>query len=275
MADDTTTDAAEARALTDAQLKDAVTELLSHRGEDPYWFFNTGQQYWETWLPAFRAAMRYLPATAEAASGAGKRITIAAAGYYAALSDDGRKVGLPWDATASSKERWLEFADIVLTAASGAGEREEWSFTPDTREAKVVAQLSEEQELSPQAVMRQALRLYQSDFLRRKAGETVTWSGDAQRARDFAGPLASLPPATDPAMLALKNLADCADSVAEALNTGLMDTAIAQARAALPAAPTIPATGEGGWTKAGRAWLAAGAPPIPATGHAATEGEGA
>lgn len=70
---DTTTDAAEARAWTDAQLKDAVTELLSHRGERPWRVLRGGQELWETWLPAFRAALRYLPATAEAASGAGER----------------------------------------------------------------------------------------------------------------------------------------------------------------------------------------------------------
>lgn len=162
-------------------------------------------------------------------------------------------------------------AFATAEAASGVGEREEWSFTPDTREAKAVAQLSEEQELSPQAVMRQALRLYQSDFLRRKAGETVTWSGDAQRARDFAGPLASLSLATDPAMgldpATVERCAKVADAAAQAnlarsdelkKSVDLIDieysvafhrkhreaASIANDIRALAAAPTIPATGE-------------------------------
>jgi len=207
-------------------------------------------------------------------------------------------------------------------AASGAGEREEWSFTPDTREAKAVAQLSEEQELSPQAVMRQALRLYQSDFLRRKAGETVTWSGDAQRARDFAGPLASLPPATDPAMVLDGN--DIWEALFGIMRGNVPDEmteeVCSQLAAALAVAPTIPATGEAVVVERAAAIVERGfrcrtcdvvfvedhadimgghpdngcAAPnwdalddigkvaairalatIPATGHAATEGEGA
>ena len=53
---------ASVRELTDAALKDAVTELLSARGERPYRVLRGGQELWEMWLPAFRAAMRY-PAT--------------------------------------------------------------------------------------------------------------------------------------------------------------------------------------------------------------------
>jgi len=111
-----------------------------------------------------------------------------------------KKLAAPLNSRVVMSGHHLAYLRATAEAASGAGEREEWAFTPDTREAQAIAQLSEEQELSPRAVMRQALRLYQADFLRRKAGETVTWSGDEQRARDFAGPLASLPPATDPAM---------------------------------------------------------------------------
>lgn len=48
---------------TDGQLKDAVSELLSHRGERPYRVLRGGQELWETWVPAFRTALRYLPAT--------------------------------------------------------------------------------------------------------------------------------------------------------------------------------------------------------------------
>ena len=68
---------------------------------------------------------------------------------------------------------------------------EEWTFTPDDREKAAILSLCADQELSPTAIMRQALRLYQHDHCRRKDGETVTWSGDDQRARDFAGPLAT------------------------------------------------------------------------------------
>lgn len=75
--------------------------------------------------------------------------------------------------------------------SDGAGE--EWTFVPDEREKSAIIDLCADQDLSPKAVMRQAIRQYQSDHLRRKNGETVTWSGDEQRARDFAGPLATQP----------------------------------------------------------------------------------
>lgn len=45
-------------------IKYAVAELLSHRGERPYRVLRGGQELWETWVPAFEAAIRYLPATA-------------------------------------------------------------------------------------------------------------------------------------------------------------------------------------------------------------------
>lgn len=47
--------------LSDADLKDAVSELLSARGERPYRVLRGGQELWETWVDAFRAAIRYLP----------------------------------------------------------------------------------------------------------------------------------------------------------------------------------------------------------------------
>jgi hypothetical protein len=74
---------------------------------------------------------------------------------------------------------------------------EEWTYTPDDREKTAILDLCDDQELSPRAVMRQALRQYQADHLRRKDGETVTWSGDEQRARDFAGVLATPKPPVD------------------------------------------------------------------------------
>jgi len=60
-------------------------------------------------------------------------------------------------------------------------------------EQAAIERLMTEQELSRPQIFRCALRSYQADHERRKAGETVTWSGDAQRARDFAGPLATPP----------------------------------------------------------------------------------
>ena len=55
-------------------------------------------------------------------------------------------------------------------------------------ETNAVMALCMKKDLSPSAVIRQALRLYHQHNERLKAGETVTWSGDAQRAADFKGP---------------------------------------------------------------------------------------
>jgi hypothetical protein len=63
-------------------------------------------------------------------------------------------------------------------------------YTPTPKEAAVIEQLSQEMDLTPAAVIRQALGHYQLLCQRIKAGETHSFSGDAQRARDFAGPLA-------------------------------------------------------------------------------------
>lgn len=43
---------------TDAQIKDATTEYLSHRGERPYRVLRGGQELWEAHAPAMRAAFR-------------------------------------------------------------------------------------------------------------------------------------------------------------------------------------------------------------------------
>ncbi len=60
-------------------------------------------------------------------------------------------------------------------------------FVPTERETEAIRRLSADLDLSPAAVMRQALHLYQMDHERRKAGETPVWSGDAQRAIAFTG----------------------------------------------------------------------------------------
>lgn len=56
------------------------------------------------------------------------------------------------------------------------------------KEKQAVEELMIEQDLSPQQLFIQALRHYQLSHHRLKQGEIVTWSGDEQRARDFAGP---------------------------------------------------------------------------------------
>ena len=55
------------------------------------------------------------------------------------------------------------------------------------KETVALATLAVEKEMSEAAVMRQALRLYQLVHERMKAGETFVFSGDAERAREFAG----------------------------------------------------------------------------------------
>lgn len=55
------------------------------------------------------------------------------------------------------------------------------------REDKALRDLAAEQDLSINATMVQALRLYQLHHHRLKTGETHHWSGDAQRMADFAG----------------------------------------------------------------------------------------
>lgn len=55
-------------------------------------------------------------------------------------------------------------------------------------EQAALRQLAIDQDLSEAGVLRQALRLYQMHHVRLKAGETVTWSGDARRVRDFVPP---------------------------------------------------------------------------------------
>jgi hypothetical protein len=65
-------------------------------------------------------------------------------------------------------------------------------------EQAAIERLMAEQELSRPQIFRCALREYQMGQERRKAGETVSWSGDGQRLRDFAGPaLTASPPVVE------------------------------------------------------------------------------
>lgn len=61
----------------------------------------------------------------------------------------------------------------------------------DGPQLRAVRDLAAEHHLSERALIRAALREYHLNNERRKAGETCVWSGDTQRARDFAGPLVS------------------------------------------------------------------------------------
>lgn len=57
----------------------------------------------------------------------------------------------------------------------------------DSAHKEALRRLSQDTELSEEGVMRQALRLYQLHQSRVQAGETLSWSGDAERAAQFAG----------------------------------------------------------------------------------------
>lgn len=65
----------------------------------------------------------------------------------------------------------------------------EWT----SEEVAAIAELAKQQDVSPKVIIRQAVRLYQLHNKRLADGETASYSGDAQRARDFAGPLAATP----------------------------------------------------------------------------------
>jgi uncharacterized protein (DUF2267 family) len=84
---------------------------------------------------------------------------------------------------------WLKAHIAAAPAASGGEESIAWT----EKERRAIADMMATQEFSYTALMRQAIRLYQHNLLRLKDGETCTWSGDAQRAREFAG--MSQPPA--------------------------------------------------------------------------------
>ena len=60
------------------------------------------------------------------------------------------------------------------------------------REAEVLAQLAEQLDLSKNQTMRQALRMFQLVRARLDDGETIHFSGDAERAAMFYSPSRSL-----------------------------------------------------------------------------------
>jgi hypothetical protein len=61
------------------------------------------------------------------------------------------------------------------------------SFRTNTKVLNAIRDMGLDQGLSDDAVINQALRLYQLVHIRLKDGETFSFSGDAQRARDFIG----------------------------------------------------------------------------------------
>lgn len=66
--------------------------------------------------------------------------------------------------------------------------KETMTLNLSPREMAVLEELAADHDMSKTAVMRQALRLYQCCHIRIKAGETMSFSGDAQRTVEFIGP---------------------------------------------------------------------------------------
>jgi len=60
-------------------------------------------------------------------------------------------------------------------------------------EMAVIEAMCAEHEMSKTALIKQALRVYQLISARQKAGETLTFSGDRERAILFVGPGFALP----------------------------------------------------------------------------------
>ena len=86
-----------------------------------------------------------------------------------------------------------ELSYMPAPAREVSGERARtMMITLTQREQDALERLMAEQDLSAPRVMVCALREYQMGHERRKAGETVKWSGDDQRAREFAA-LATTP----------------------------------------------------------------------------------
>ncbi len=107
----------------------------------------------------------------------------------------------------------LRAIEQALTQQRGECEAVAWT----ERERQAIADMMATQEFSYTTLMRQAIRLYQHDLMRRKDGETCTWSGDEQRAREFAG-TAYTPPTPQPsadAVLVPRGAAETARTVAE------------------------------------------------------------
>ena len=65
----------------------------------------------------------------------------------------------------------------------------EWDVNWTGEEREVIKNLALEHHMPIRGIIRQAMRLYQFHIERLKAGETCSYSGDAQRAREFAGDL--------------------------------------------------------------------------------------
>jgi hypothetical protein len=78
-----------------------------------------------------------------------------------------------------------KLANDLVYAFRGRPKEIHLEFTE--QELAAVQELSEYHQLSQLQTMRQALRSYQLQERRIRNGETVTWSGDAERMREFAG----------------------------------------------------------------------------------------
>jgi hypothetical protein len=85
-------------------------------------------------------------------------------------------------------------------------------ITMTNKEWEAFEALAKAHDLSHGALALQAISFYQGIDARLAAGETCTWSGDANRAREFAG-LPLLPPGVQPQDLALEQACDALKAV--------------------------------------------------------------
>jgi hypothetical protein len=90
-----------------------------------------------------------------------------------------------WERMALHRGWFRELTRIGKAALhpTPGGASVEWS----EKERAAIADLMEAQDLSYGALLRQCVRYYQSDWAKRRDGETVVWSGDAARTAAFAG----------------------------------------------------------------------------------------
>lgn len=81
----------------------------------------------------------------------------------------------------------LEAAWLPLITAAMRAQPPSGAVSWSEKEQTAIREMMAAQELSYPALVRQAVHLYQYDWIRRRDGETCTWSGDKQREREFSG----------------------------------------------------------------------------------------
>lgn len=80
-------------------------------------------------------------------------------------------------------------------------------------ETDAIMRMSLSKDMSPRTVVRQALRLYQDVDNKLSAGETCVWSGDKNRAQEFAGNLVDSPDLLAAAMSEMQGVLNSYDWV--------------------------------------------------------------